>query len=109
VTESRSVRVHDFWTEGEDVICVVYAFPGVEPLVGLRRVVSHDLPIEEKVDEIVNFEIGEPLGTWFDSSFVVNGVFWWDGGPPEGFNWVKRQEAAARLEERATRGTQQTC
>ena len=28
VTESRSVRVHDSWTEGEDVICVLNAYRG---------------------------------------------------------------------------------
>ena len=62
VTESRSVHFHDSWTEGEDVICVLNAFPGIDALVGLRRRVSAELPLEEEVDEISNFDFGDPWG-----------------------------------------------
>ena len=101
VTESRSVRVHDSWTEGNDVIFVLYAVPGIDALIGLRRCVSTGLPLEEEVDEIVNFEIGEPLGRYFNSALIVDGVFWWDGGPPTQFDWDQRREAAARLAARS--------
>jgi hypothetical protein len=91
VTESRSVEVEDSCAEGQDTIVVKYRFPGIPCTVGLRRHIEPDVTDEEVVEEIVNFEIGEPLGTWFDPSQVVDGVFWWDGGPPErhSYNWGK--------------------
>lgn len=95
------MRVHDSWTEGDDVIFVLYAVPGIDALIGLRRCVSTGLPLEEEVDEIVNFEIGEPLGRYFNSALIVDGVFWWDGGPPTQFDWDQRREAAARLAARS--------
>jgi hypothetical protein len=101
VTESQSVRVHGSWTEGDDVILVLYAFPGIDALIGLRRRVSTGLPLEEEVDEIVNVEIGEPLGRYFNSALIVDGVFWWDGGPPTHFDWDQRREAAARFAARS--------
>ena len=95
-------HLYDSWTEGDDVVFVLYAFPGIDALIGLRRRVSTGLPLEEEVDDIVNFEIGEPLGRYFTSALIVDGVFWWDGGPPTQFDWDRRREAAARLAESRT-------
>lgn len=66
-------------------------FPGIDALIGLRRRVSTGLPLEEEVDEIVNFQIGEPLGRYFNSALIIDGVFWWDGGPPTQFDWDQRR------------------
>ena len=98
VTESSSMEVVDSWTEGQDTICVMYRWPGAPCTVGLRRRLEPDETDDDLVDEIVNFEIGEPLGTWFDAGRVVNGEFWWDGGPPEShsYNWGKPRTSRLR-------------
>jgi hypothetical protein len=71
------------WAEPPDIICVVYRFPGYEPAIGLRRVLDPDLPDYVLIEQIVNFEIGEPLGTIFDAGHVnADGTFWWDGATP---------------------------
>jgi hypothetical protein len=90
VTQSSWVQVVGSWTEGADTICVLYRWPGLECTLGLRRVIEPDVPLDEVVEEIVNYEIGEPLGSLFDPAGIdEEGVFWWDGGPPQhrSYNW----------------------
>lgn|GEM_PF-3530313 len=75
----------DSWVEAEDVFCVVYRQPLYGPiLLGLRRVVEADWTIEGVVDEVVTCELGEPLGSlWETLTPDEAGTMWWAGNPPE--------------------------
>lgn len=83
LTESRAVTVIDAWALPPDRIYVLYRLPGYAPVIGLARALDADLPEPVLVHEVVNFEIGEPLGTAFDADHVdTDGIFWWDGAAP---------------------------
>jgi hypothetical protein len=92
-TEGSRVEVLDSWTDGESVICLVYRFSGTDLVLGYRRHVELDeeLPtLESWVEEVANFDIGEPLGTvagrmWLDP----DGIHWWGAVPAPGTGeWV---------------------
>jgi hypothetical protein len=93
-TEGSHLDVLDSWTEGDSVVCVVYQFHGWDAVIGYRQHVELDdeLPtLEDWVEEVANFNIGEPLGTiarhmWLDDE----GVHWWGALPVPGRDgrWV---------------------
>lgn len=65
VTEGSRVRVIDSWVESEDVFCIIYRFPWLDELLGLRRGVEidDDETFEEWAVEVGDLQLGEPLGT----------------------------------------------
>jgi hypothetical protein len=88
-TEGANVVVLDSWTEGDDIICLMYRFPWFKGVLGLRRRVEVDAEIQESLEEwageVANFEVGEPLGTiahrlWLDHE----SVHWWGEVPVPG-------------------------
>lgn len=100
VTESSTMEVIDSWTESDDTLCVLYRWPGAPCVVGLRRQIESDVTVGDLVDEIVNFEIGEPLGSVFDPKRIdAEGVFWWDGGPADShsYSWGKPRRSRLRV------------
>ncbi|RHA39005.1 hypothetical protein [Cellulomonas rhizosphaerae] len=78
-------EVVEAWAEPDDVFCLVYRQPLYgDVLLGLRRAVEPDWTIDGVVDEILSFELGEPLGSLFDTLIRNDaGVHWWNGHPDE--------------------------
>lgn len=72
------------WIEGEDVLCIVYRSSYVDGIVGLRRVIELDVPLDAVVSDILEGDFGEPMGSdaehiWLDDE----GRRWWSGLRPE--------------------------
>jgi hypothetical protein len=86
-----AVDLQRSWTEGDDVFCLVYQQPGAlrGMTLGLRRTVEPDWTIDEVLVEVVGSELGEPLGSLFDTLQADEaGVMWWTGNLPE---WKQRE------------------
>ena len=86
-----ATEVEAAWTEGNDVLCLVYRQPRMyaDVRLGLRRSVEPDWSIEGVADEILVAELGEPLGSRRDSLQAdADGVMWWTGNLPE---WKQRR------------------
>jgi hypothetical protein len=89
-TEFRT-EVQKSWTEGDSVVCLVYRQTGMysKLTLGLRRTVEDDWSIEGLVEEMVVCEMGEPLGSLYESLQPdAKGVMWWTGNLPE---WKERR------------------
>lgn len=74
------------WKESESQLCFVYReiHTKDEPRVlGLRRDLEPDVAPELIADEIVDREIGEPLGSLDDELELPDGVHWFRGNRPE--------------------------
>lgn len=75
------------WVDSPGVICIVYReiHTEFEPLIlGLRRTLEPYVPVDSLVDEIVNREIGEPLGSLQNELLEdADGVWWFEGNRPE--------------------------
>jgi hypothetical protein len=84
-TEFRT-EVQKSWTEGDAILCIVYRQPDMYPTLrlGLRRTIEADWTVAGIADEIVSCEIGEPLGSLYDTLQPdAEGVMWWTGNLPE--------------------------
>jgi hypothetical protein len=56
------------WTEGDDVFCLVYRQPEhYDGTLGLRRVVENDWTTDGVVRQVMDGELGEPLGSLVDT------------------------------------------
>ncbi len=84
-----AVDLKKSWTEGEDVFCLIYKQRSLEGMtLGLRRTVEADWTINEVLAEVVASELGEPLGSLYDTLEEDDaGVMWWTGNLPE---WKQR-------------------
>lgn len=77
-------RLIDLWAEGPNVICVVYEgwwFPGT---LGLRRRLEPHLEDWQELANILDGELGEPVGTPVEGVLAdEEGITWWEGDRPE--------------------------
>lgn len=75
------------WVEAPEVVCIVYReiHTRDEPrTLGLRRTLEAGVPVAALVDEIVNREVGEPLGSLSaELTQDADGVWWFEGNPPQ--------------------------
>ena len=75
------------WSSEPETIRVVYRAQFLSPddwqVYGLWREIEVDVPVRSLVDEIVHREIGEPLGSLADESWLEAGVLWFRGNRPE--------------------------
>ncbi len=81
-TSDFMTHVERSWTDGDDVLCLVYRQPRWygDLVLGLRRVVESDWTIDGVVDEVLSGELGEPLGSMYGSLEADDeGVMWWQG------------------------------
>ena len=87
------VAILDSWTDGTDVICLLYR-GGPGQIIGLRRRIESDVPLHEVVEEIVYIELDEPRGTR-GMTMGPDGVLWWSGNPESerSYNWEGRARA----------------
>lgn len=79
------IELIDSWTDGNDVFCLVYRQPEhYEGTLGLRRVVEADWSIDGVVGQVLDGELGEPLGSLEETlRGDEHGVMWWSGDLPE--------------------------
>lgn len=79
------IELVDSWTEGDDVFCLVYRQPEhYDGTLGLRRVVEDDWTIDGVVGQVMDGELGEPLGGLVNTLQPdEGGVMWWSGDLPE--------------------------
>jgi hypothetical protein len=87
-TSHQSVlKIHRAWIENPEVACFVYeSAEQAHGRLGLRRTVeqSSEWTVEGIVDEILTCEMGEPLGSCFDTLEADgDGVLWWTGNRAE--------------------------
>lgn len=90
-TSDFVTHVERSWTEGDDVLCLVYRQPRWygDLTIGLRRTVEPDWSIDGVADEVLVGELDEPLGSMFDTLEPdEDGVMWWSGNLPE---WKERR------------------
>jgi len=86
--DNGHLQILDTWSEGDDTICVVYRGWWYEGTLGLRRKIDADLPLSRVVGQILDAELGEPVGRMIDGVAPdANGITWWHGEPPE---WWRR-------------------
>lgn len=74
------------WKESESQLCFIYREIHTEHeprVLGLRRDLEPDVAPESIADEIVNREIGEPLGSLNNELKLSDGVYWFRGNRPE--------------------------
>lgn len=75
------------WSSEPGTIRVVYRaeflFPDDRQVYGLWREIEADVSVRSLVDEIVHREIGEPLGSLADESWLEAEVLWFRGNRPE--------------------------
>ena len=87
VTEDVTLRIHRAWIDNADTVCFVYeAVEQPHGLIGLRRVIEQgpEWTVSGIVDEILTGEMGEPLGSCFDTLRAdSDGVLWWAGNLAE--------------------------
>ncbi len=81
------IEIHRAWIESPEVVCFVYE-SAEQPhgRVGLRRTVEQgsEWTVEGIVDEILTCEMGEPLGSCFDTLEADRDrVLWWTGNRTE--------------------------
>jgi hypothetical protein len=87
-TSHQSVlTIHRAWIENPELACFVYE-SAEQPhgRLGLRRTVEQgsEWTVEGIVDEILTCEMGEPLGSCFDTLQAdADGVLWWTGNRTE--------------------------
>lgn len=82
--DNGQLRVLNSWTEDDEVICVVYQGWWFEGLLGLRRRIDDDLPLDVVVLQIVASELGEPVGRMVEGVEPdSDGITWWEGEPRE--------------------------
>lgn len=85
-TSEFTTHVERSWTEGDDVLCLVYRQPRWygDLVIGLRRSIESDWTIDGVADEVLNGELHEPLGTIYATLEPDDeGVMWWSGNLPE--------------------------
>jgi hypothetical protein len=87
-TSHKSVlKIHRAWIEGAEVVCFVYESEVQRcGRVGLRRTIEQgsEWTLEGIVDEILTCELGEPLGSCFDTLEAdEDGMLWWIGNRTE--------------------------
>jgi hypothetical protein len=70
--------VTDSWIADDSTICIVYREGWFDDgLLSLRRQIEPDVPLDVVIDEILQAELGEPLGSLADELVVdQNGVHW---------------------------------
>lgn len=98
---THDLAIVSAWVDDSDRICVVYQDPECPRTVGLGRAVHFDEvaeTLDECVQEVALFEIGEPLGSigynmWVDD----DGVYWWAEVPVPGRagRWTRMLEQPA--------------
>ena len=86
--ETRDIAIVSAWVDDTDRICLVYRDPGRPQTVGLRKAVHLDEVVEtldEWVQEVALYEIGEPLGSIaYNMLADDDGVYWWGEVPVPG-------------------------
>lgn len=75
------------WVADAETVCIIYReihSEEVPRLLGLRRRVEPDIPLERIIEEIAHREIGEPLGS-LSAELVADedGVWWFEGNRPD--------------------------
>jgi hypothetical protein len=81
---SVELEIFDSWTEGELTVCVVYQSSEADGLLGLRREVETDVPVDAVAMDIVWDDLIEPLGRQADGLMRDgDGIMWWPGTRPE--------------------------
>jgi hypothetical protein len=92
--DNGNFRVVDSWTEGDDFICVVYRGWWHESILGLRRRIEADVPLDDMIGKILDAELGEPPGALVeDVEPDSDGITWWQGEPRQW--WRDRPETSA--------------